>query len=98
MGVAARCNGAVECADASDERGCGAHTCGALGPDALSCRNGSGCYLRLWTCDGYADCADGTDERDCGHYHSGQYGRGSAGLQHVGALRSCAESYKAKGC
>jgi hypothetical protein len=49
-----QCDGANDCADGSDERGCIYHTC----------NNGQRVRAEA-RCSGYAECADGSDEEGC---------------------------------
>jgi hypothetical protein len=58
----ARCNGRVECRDASDERDCGFTI--DLGDGGFVCSNGED-IPDAWVCDGDPDCSDGGDERNC---------------------------------
>lgn len=54
VGIERRCNGTVDCLDASDERGC---------TNLVSCDDGR---TRVGArCDGQVDCDDGTDEQGC---------------------------------
>ncbi|XP_040544692.1 basement membrane-specific heparan sulfate proteoglycan core protein isoform X8 [Gallus gallus] len=56
------CDGERDCADGSDEEGCG--TPSPCEPNEFKCRNGH-CALKLWRCDGDNDCGDGSDETGC---------------------------------
>ncbi|XP_072210311.1 basement membrane-specific heparan sulfate proteoglycan core protein isoform X3 [Excalfactoria chinensis] len=56
------CDGERDCADGSDEEGCG--TPSPCEPNEFKCRNGH-CALKLWRCDGDNDCGDGSDEIGC---------------------------------
>ncbi|OXB60717.1 hypothetical protein ASZ78_006080, partial [Callipepla squamata] len=56
------CDGERDCADGSDEEGCG--TPSPCEPNEFKCRNGH-CALKLWRCDGDNDCGDGSDESGC---------------------------------
>ncbi|XP_077517260.1 low-density lipoprotein receptor-related protein 6 isoform X3 [Amblyomma americanum] len=58
----ARCDGAADCADRSDEAGCPP---GCAPGAEFRCRDG-GCVPKPRLCDGKADCADESDELCCG--------------------------------
>jgi hypothetical protein len=53
------CNATSDCADGSDEVGCG----GATG--WFSCADGSDTIPPAWQCNGTSECADGSDESGC---------------------------------
>ncbi|XP_037738233.1 suppressor of tumorigenicity 14 protein isoform X1 [Chelonia mydas] len=53
-----RCDGWVDCTDASDERACNCTT------EQFRCNNGW-CKPRFWLCDGVNDCGDDSDELQC---------------------------------
>ncbi|XP_043356891.1 suppressor of tumorigenicity 14 protein isoform X3 [Dermochelys coriacea] len=53
-----RCDGWVDCTDASDERSCNCTK------EQFRCNNGW-CKPRFWLCDGVNDCGDNSDELQC---------------------------------
>ncbi|XP_067420058.1 suppressor of tumorigenicity 14 protein isoform X2 [Emydura macquarii macquarii] len=53
-----RCDGWVDCTDASDERSCNCTE------NQFRCNNGW-CKPRFWLCDGVNDCGDNSDELQC---------------------------------
>nr|XP_037874357.1 basement membrane-specific heparan sulfate proteoglycan core protein isoform X3 [Bombyx mori] len=57
------CNSVFDCADHSDEDGCGAS--GQCEPNEFVCANHK-CILKTWRCDSEDDCGDGSDELNCG--------------------------------
>lgn len=63
--VSGRCDGVLQCADGSDERGCAGDSCATLGAGALRCAHAQACYLPAWRCDNVTDCPDHSDEADC---------------------------------
>lgn len=62
VALEARCDGAADCADRSDERDCPP---GCAPGAEFRCRDG-GCVPKPRLCDGNADCADRSDELCCG--------------------------------
>uniref|UniRef100_H3C333 Uncharacterized protein n=1 Tax=Tetraodon nigroviridis TaxID=99883 RepID=H3C333_TETNG len=57
-----RCDGDNDCADNSDEEGCG-RTCWGRKKKTPNTRN---CIRAMWRCDGENDCGDNSDEEGCG--------------------------------
>ncbi|PVD31633.1 hypothetical protein C0Q70_07050 [Pomacea canaliculata] len=56
------CDGASNCADSSDERGCTVTNC-----TEFKCSMFGQCFDLKNVCDGIMDCSDGSDEADCGY-------------------------------
>lgn len=56
------CDGRVDCADGSDERGC---VGGGCSQDQFHCEKDDKCIAEIRACDGYNDCIDGADEANC---------------------------------
>ncbi|KYO35741.1 suppressor of tumorigenicity 14 protein isoform X1 [Alligator mississippiensis] len=55
---ALRCDGWMDCSDASDERSCNCTK------EQFRCSNGW-CKSLMWVCDGVNDCGDNSDEEQC---------------------------------
>ncbi|CAH1233761.1 LRP1B [Branchiostoma lanceolatum] len=62
VGLAARCDGVIDCPDGSDEE-CTAPDC--LSPDVFGCDLHARCLSLAVVCDGIDHCPDGSDEEDC---------------------------------
>ena len=61
--ISARCDGAAQCPDGSDEADCPTAACAE--PDARPCATAPSCYAPDQRCDARADCPDASDEADC---------------------------------
>nr|XP_053635116.1 low-density lipoprotein receptor-like [Cherax quadricarinatus] len=59
-----RCDGSPDCADSSDERGCGVEE-NACKKNHFMCVKNKACIPLLWKCDNESDCIDGSDEYNC---------------------------------
>jgi hypothetical protein len=86
FGVERRCDGAMNCADGSDEAGCATWSCDAT---TLPAR------VR---CDGYLSCADGSDERDCGYATSCDGGRTLYGWERCDGYPHCIDGTDEQDC